>query len=89
MEPQNVNAGNNMTDKLGNTVALDGNSQLFLALKDMSNDKFINKLNNATNDKPTKVRFSNQTYNFYNVEDIKVVQSENKAVIIILETVIN
>ena len=53
-----------MTEKLGNTVALDGNSQLFLALKDMSNDKFINKLNNATNDKPTKVCFSfNQAFN--------------------------
>jgi len=54
MQPQAVSNANNMTDRLGNTVALDGNSQLFLALKDMSNDKFVNKLNNATNDKPTK-----------------------------------
>ena len=55
LEPQNVKNVSGLTQKLGNTVALDGNSQLFLALRDMSNDKFINKLNNATNAPDTKV----------------------------------
>merc|ERR1712048_263366 len=54
MEPQAVTASNDMTEQLGQTTALDGNSQLFLALNDMSNEKFINKLNAATNDKPVK-----------------------------------
>lgn len=48
LQPQQVNANNNQTDKLFATNALDGNSQLFLALRDMSNTKFVNQLNNAT-----------------------------------------
>ena len=55
LEPQNVKNVSGLTQKLGNIVALDGNSQLFLALRDMSSDKFINKLNNATNAPDTKV----------------------------------
>jgi len=54
MEPQAVTASKDLTEQLGQTTALDGNSQLFLALNDMSNEKFINKLNAATNDKPVK-----------------------------------
>ena len=55
MEPQAVTANIDKTEQLGQTTALDGNSQLFLALEDMSNEKFINKFNAATNDKPVKV----------------------------------
>ena len=55
MEPQAVTATNNMTEQLGQTTALDGNSQLFLALNDMSNEKFINKLNAATKEPQIKV----------------------------------
>merc|ERR1712048_1542472 len=54
MEPQAVTATNDLTEQLGNAAALDGNSQLFLALNDMSNEKFIKKLEAATNDKPVK-----------------------------------
>ena len=55
LEPQNVKGVSGLTQRLGETVALDGNSQLFLALRDMSNDKFINKLNSATNAPDTRV----------------------------------
>jgi len=48
LQPQQVNANNNQTDKLFGANPLDGNSQLFLALRDMSNTTFVNKLNNAT-----------------------------------------
>jgi len=48
LAPQVVTADNNQTDKLFATNALDGNSQLFLALRDMSNDSFVTKLNNAS-----------------------------------------
>jgi len=48
LQPQQVNANNNQTDKLFAANPLDGNSQLFLALRDMSNPKFVNQLNNAT-----------------------------------------
>ena len=57
LEPQNVKNARGLTEQLGATVALDGNSQLFLALRDMSNEKFINKLTAATNAPDTKVSF--------------------------------
>ena len=57
LQPQQVNANNNQTDKLFATNALDGNSQLFLALRDMSNTKFVNQLNNATYEPDVKVFF--------------------------------
>ena len=55
LEPQNVKNVSGLTQKLGATVALDGNSQLFLALRDMSSQKFIGKLESATQAPDTKV----------------------------------
>lgn len=49
LEPQQVRGQSGLPEKLAAASALDGNSQLFLALRDMSNDQFVNKLDNATN----------------------------------------
>ena len=57
LQPQQVNANNNQTDKLFATSPLDGNSQLFLALRDMSNTKFVNQLDNVTYQPDAKVVF--------------------------------
>lgn len=49
LEPQQVRGQSGLPEKLAGANALDGNSQLFLALRDMSNDQFVQKLDNATN----------------------------------------
>ena len=56
MQPQAVTASKDLTKQLGQKPALNGKSYLPLfALKDMSNKKFIKKLNNATNAPDIKV----------------------------------